>query len=321
MSDDSVKSAISHNRLQSEKVEMDSIRLGTFTRSVLLDVARSTGRLEAAGLEVAEISVPSSPAQFSALRARELDAVFTSPDNVLAYRFLPSNPLAELLDIEMIAGLDRGLGLSVGARPGTTGAAELAGTRFGVDVANSGFAFVGYDLLARHGVPRESYEVVTLGSTPKRAQALLDGGCDATVLNAGNELRSRRAGCPLLASATELGPYLGTVVARLRDGAASEAVDRLVTVLVEVSDGILDGRLLDAAVSGARTVLGLDDELAAEHAAVLRDPRQGLVAGGSVDAASLATLVDLRRRYLPVTELDGILESLDRVVRDGVLVS
>jgi ABC-type nitrate/sulfonate/bicarbonate transport system substrate-binding protein len=250
-----------------------------------------------------------------------LDAVFTSPDNVLAYRFLPSNPLHELLDVEIVAGLDRGLGLCVGARPGIMGASELSGTRFGVDVPNSGFAFVGYELLARHGVPRDSYEVVTLGSTPKRAAALLTDGCDATVLNAGNELRARTNGCALLASATELGPYLGTVVARLRDGAASGAVDRLVATLIDVADGIRDGRLLGEATSSAVTILGLEPELAAEHVAVLRDPRQGLIPGGTVDEASLATLVDLRRTYLPVPELDDILGSLDRVVRAGVLVS
>jgi ABC-type nitrate/sulfonate/bicarbonate transport system substrate-binding protein len=300
---------------------MDAILLGTFTRSVLLDVARSTGRLDAAGVEVTEVSVPSSPEQFSSLRARQLDAVFTSPDNVLAYRFLPSNPLHELLDVEILAGLDRGLGLCVGARPGIQDPSELGGgARFGVDVANSGFAFVGYELLTRHGVPRDSYEVVTLGSTPKRAAALLAGGCDATVLNAGNELRARADGCSLLASATELGPYLGTVVARLRDGAANDAVGRLVAVLIEVSDGIRDGRLIGEATSSAASVLGLDSGLAAEHVAVLRDPRQGLITGGAVDAASLATLVDLRRTYLPVPELDGILGSLDRVVRAGVLV-
>jgi hypothetical protein len=189
-----------------------------------------------------------------------------------------------------------------------------------VDVPNSGFAFVGYELLARHGVPRDSYEVVTLGSTPKRAAALLSDGCDATVVNAGNELRARADGCSLLASATELGPYLGTVVARLRDGAVGGAVDRLVAALIEVSDDIRDGRLLQEATSSAESVLGLDAELAAEHVAVLRDPRQGLIAGGTVDAASLATLVDLRRTYLPAPQLDDILGSLDRVVRAGVLV-
>ena len=54
------------------------LRIGTFTRSLLLDVARAAGHLEHAGIDVVEGSVPSSPAQFSALVAGELDIVLTS---------------------------------------------------------------------------------------------------------------------------------------------------------------------------------------------------------------------------------------------------
>ncbi|MBO9579035.1 MAG: hypothetical protein J7480_09755, partial [Microbacteriaceae bacterium] len=68
------------------------IRLGTFSPPVLLEVARRLGRLADAGIDVAEIAVPSSPAQFRSLADGEYDAVFTNPDNVVAYRFLSSNP-------------------------------------------------------------------------------------------------------------------------------------------------------------------------------------------------------------------------------------
>jgi hypothetical protein len=94
-----------------------------------------------------------------------------------------------------------------------------------------------------------------------------------------------------------------------------------VSALLDTSAGIRDGSLRSAALLSARDVLGLDDALAAEHVAVLLDPRQGLIEGGVVDSASLATLVGLRQTWLPVPELDCILDSLDRVVRDGVLVS
>jgi hypothetical protein len=89
---------------------MDVLRIGSFTRSVLLEVARTTGGLTQANLEVREVAVESSPAQFASLRDGEFDAIFTSPDNVLAYRFLPANPLGEVLDVEIVAGLDRGPG-------------------------------------------------------------------------------------------------------------------------------------------------------------------------------------------------------------------
>jgi ABC-type nitrate/sulfonate/bicarbonate transport system substrate-binding protein len=298
---------------------VDHLTLGVFSPSVLLDVARRTGRLEAAGLDVRDTPVPSSPAQFASLRDGDYDAVFTSPDNVLAYRFLPANPLGELLDVEIVAGLDRGLGLCLGARPGVTEAAQLSGGRFGVDVATSGFAFVGYALLEALGLSRSAVEIVALGSTPKRAAALRTGGCDATVLNAGNELVAQAHGCELLADVTRLGPYLGTVVARLRTAPAAAAVDRLVTALVETARRIRAGELDAEATDSAARLLALDADGAAKHVEVLHDPAVGLIDDGRVDAAALRTLVDLRRRFLPAPELDGLAERFDEVVRSGVL--
>ncbi|MGU3500050.1 ABC transporter substrate-binding protein [Mycobacterium sp. C31M] len=299
---------------------MDQITLGVFSPSVLLDVARGTGRLDAAGVQVRDVPVPSSPAQFGSLRDGEFDAVFTSPDNVLAYRFLPRNPLGELLDVEIVAGIDRGLRLCLAARPGVTGLREVSGGRLAVDVPNSGFAFVGYALLAELGITREDLEIITLGSTPKRAEALRSGGCDLTVLNAGNELTARAHGCLLLAEVTRLGPYLGTVVARLRDGAHAAAVDRLVEALGDTARAIRSGALDAEAEASAARLLGLDPELAAEHVGVLKDPLRGLIGDGAVGAAALGTLVGLRRQFLPMPELDGLTERFDEMVRPAVLV-
>src|SRR5262249_25481617 len=53
----------------------DAIRVGTFTPSVLLRVARRGGWLRRAGVEVAETPVRSSPEQFAALLDGALDAV------------------------------------------------------------------------------------------------------------------------------------------------------------------------------------------------------------------------------------------------------
>ena len=46
-----------------------------------------------------------------------------------------------------------------------------------------------------------------------------------------------------------------------------------------------------------------------------------IIAGGSVDAASLATVVDLRRRFLSAPELNEVVELLDDVVGSGALVT
>ncbi len=295
---------------------MDSLVVGSFTPSVLLDVAAATGRLRDQGLEVREVAVTSSPAQFRSLLDGELDVALTSPDNVLAYRFNPRNPLGELADVRIVAAIDRGLGLGLYGRPGTT-ADDLAGARVGVDVATSGFALALYALAERLGVARDQYELVALGSTPRRLEALLAGECAATMLNAGNELIAERHGCVRLAAAAdELAPYLGTVVA-IAGERHLEVAQRLSTALLDTASEIAGGGLADETARSAARCLDLDDDLALRYVDRLRDPREGLVPDGRVDLGSLETLVGLRRTYLPVP-VDGApgIDALDAALAE-----
>lgn len=278
--------------------------LGSFTPSVVLEVARRTGRLEAAGLAVDERPVTSSPSQFRDLLDGALDVGLTSPDNVLAYRFDPGNPLGAVADVRIVAAVDRGLGLGLYGRPGST-AADLRGATVGVDVPTSGFALALYALADALGVAREEYELVKLGSTPRRLEALLAGDCTATMLNAGNELVAEAAGCVRLASVAEhLVPYLGTVVVVAGDRHLAVA-ERLSTVLVETAGALHTGGLDDVAAEAAAHRLGLDDELAVRHVARLRDPLDGLVPGGVVDPDALGTVLRLRTTYLPAHDAAG----------------
>ena len=291
--------------------------MGSFTPSVLLDLAERSGRLRDAGLAVTELPVTSSPTQFGSLVDGDLDVALTSPDNVLAYRFDPANPLGRLLDARIVAGIDRGMGLGLYARPGMT-AADLDGAEVGVDVPSSGFALALYALADRLGVDRSRYRLATLGSTPRRLEALLVGECTATMLNAGNELLAERAGCVRLAAASDhLSPYLGTVVAVVGDNHLA-AARRLSAALVATAGEIIGGGLTTEAAESATDRLGLDAELAGQYVDRLRDPLAGLVPDGSVDSDALATLVRLRPPYLPredgVDPLAGALEERSGLV-------
>lgn len=281
-----------------------ALTVGSFTPSVVLDVARTTGRLDDAGLAVTEVPVTSSPGQFRDLVDGRLDVALTSPDNVLAYRFSPGNPLGELFDARIVSAVDRGMGLGLYARPGLT-AADLRGARVGVDVPTSGFALALYALADSLGVGRDDYELVTLGSTPRRLEALLAGECDATMLNAGNELVAEREDCPRLASVADLvGPrYLGTVVAVTGEARLAEA-RALGAALTATAAELAAGGLDDVARETAARRLHLDDELADRYVDRLRSADDGLVADGRVDPEALSTLVRLRRHYLP-EEVDG----------------
>ncbi len=277
----------------------DTVRLGSFTPSVLLRVARRLGRLDR---EVTEELVPSSPAQFRSLADGAYDAVLTSPDNVLAYRWSPVNPLDERIGAELVTAVDRGMGLALYSR-----GEDLRGARLAVDVPGSGFAFAMYALAESLGLDRGDYQVVALGSTPKRLRALIAGECDATMLNAGNELLAEAAGFQARARVSEIcAPYLGTVLAALDPAPVAGLASALTSVSAEITGGDHD----DLVIEEATAALGLDRPLAVRYLERLRAPAEGLVPDGVVDQDSLRTLVGLRRRFGPVLDGDPLAAAL-----------
>lgn len=295
------------------------LTVGTFTPSLVIELARADGRFADAGLEVIEVAVTSSPQQFRALASGEYDVIFTNPDNVIAYHFLRDNPLGENLSLRVIAGIDRGLGLGLfrGAHVGKSLPAGL----LGVDVATSGFAFVAYELLARCGLSMSDMTVENLGATPRRAEALIRGACDYTILNAGNDLRALSQGCSLVAPVVEIGPYLATALVALHtDDVEVRAVqNQFRDALGATITSILSGYRDDDVVAALQSLLGMTPEGALEHLRCMKDPATGLVADLGVDTASLTTIVSLRTRHRPSEELTTVLESLGDFVDADVL--
>ena len=275
---------------------MHTIQLGTFSPSVLLEVATVTGALAAAGLTVVEHPATSSAQQFTDLFEGRLDAAFTNPDNVLAYRCVPDNPLGRTGDVRILGAVDRGLGLALFTGVGRT----VRGGTLGVDVPGSGFAFVGYELLARAGLARDvDYRVEALGATPRRARALIDGAIDGTVLNAGNDLLAEHHGALRVAAVTEIGPYVGTVLAATGDSVVSngDALSVLLDVAATTARALAGGRHVNVVTTAIERRLGLTGVTADRHRAILADPTQGLVADGILTREDLATVVDLRNRH------------------------
>jgi ABC-type nitrate/sulfonate/bicarbonate transport system substrate-binding protein len=299
--------------------ERVSLRVGSFNRSILIHLARESGDLDRAGLEVTESLVSSSPSQFEALDAGEYDAVFTSPDNVLAYNYLTDNPLGRPIATKILAGIDRGLGLSLWTSPDIHDPAQLRGGVLGVDVPASGFAYVAYALLDRVGLHPGDYSIASLGSTPRRADALVDGRCTVTILNAGNELRALSAGCSRIASVTELGPYLGTVLATNARDDQMVPVRHFADILLNVAAEIMSNERERDVLATAVELLSLTEDQAREHYQCLTSPATGLISDGVVDREAVETLVHLRRAYSPTRELDAILPTLDTIVDSRVL--
>jgi ABC-type nitrate/sulfonate/bicarbonate transport system substrate-binding protein len=279
----------------------ERIRLAYFSRSVVSAVAHSQRLYDAAGLAVTEHAVPSSPAQFRGLRDGEYDLALTSPDNVAAYRLTDANPLGERLDARILLGIDRGMGLSILAAPHVSSLTDLAGRTVGVDVPESGFALALFEVLSSVGLQRDrDYTLVSLGSTPRRRTALLDGRCDATLLNAGHDIAAELAGCRRLARITDtISPYLGTVLAATDAWLerAGDLVRRFAGVWLAATRTVLDPTERDTVQSLLGELLELPPSGVAAAYDVLTSPNDGLVRDGVVDLAALRTVLALRARH------------------------
>lgn len=297
------------------------VRVGFFSRSVVSRVARERGLFAAHGLAVTEHAVPSSVAQFTSLRAREFDLIMTSPDNVAAYRLAAFNPLHERLDVRIVLGIDAGLGLSLVAAPSVTSVEALRGRTIGVDVPFSGFALALFAALRRHGLQRDDdYRVVSLGSTPRRREALASGRCDATLLNAGHDIRAESAGCRRLLRIADLeSPYLGTVLAApgawLDDNV--EVARRFVDAWLAAVDIVLEPDERPFVMPLLRDEMSLDALEADEAYRMLRSSRDGLIADGAVAIERILTILRVRNSD-PTTATD-IDTTPEAVARSGIV--
>ena len=272
------------------------LRIGYFSASAVL--AAASDIFAAHGLTVETEPVRSSSAQFRSLVDGAYDLVLTSPDNVAAYRFGSHNPLDERLDVRIVRAVDGGLGLALLAAEGLDAPEKLRGKRLGVDVPESGFAFWLYDFLAGHGLRRDvDYEVVALGATPRRAVALREGRCDATLLYGGLTIAARAQGSVLLGRlADHIRPYLGTVLAASTPW-LDEHTDVAARFCAAWQDGVHRVLAADADSGVVRETFGVTGQAAEEMVAVLHDPAEGVVPDGVVDPAALDSVLALRRRH------------------------
>lgn len=277
------------------------VQVGFFSRSVVMRLARDRGFFDDAGLDVHEEPVPSSPAQFRTLLAGGFDLVLTSPDNIAAYRLSDENPLGVQADVRMLLGIDRGMGLSIMSTRNIERLEDLRGRTVAVDVPESGFALAMFRVLDQHGLRRDrDFSVVSLGSTPGRATALIAGECDATLLNAGHDIRAELAGCRRLVRITEeLHPYIGTVLASTGPWLAGnlDTAKRFAEAWRRATDVVVDPAEEQTVQALLAEELNLDATGAAMAYRSLLSEREGLIRDLRVDIDGMRTLLETRARY------------------------
>jgi ABC-type nitrate/sulfonate/bicarbonate transport system substrate-binding protein len=268
------------------------IRVGQFSESPVLAVARALDLNTRFGIEWETQRVQSSPGQFESLRSNEIDIAITSPDNVLLYATTENNPLKEQLDLQFLRPIDRGLRLALYTSNDIDSVEDFAGSTLGVDVMSSGFAILLLQMLASLGVDHSTITFEAVGATPKRLDAIKDGTIQGSVLNAEAGVAAEQAGFRRWATSTDVSDdYLGTVLAQMA-GPISEHTRAFLDMWEAATQAILTSTTAELVdLLGAQTPALAN----ADYVEILQSPAYGCLAGEVISAEQLAVLAEIRR--------------------------
>lgn len=268
------------------------IRVGQFSESPVLAIARALELNTRFGIEWETQRVQSSPGQFESLRSGEMDIAITSPDNVLLYATTANNPLKEQLDVQFLRPIDRGLRLALYTSSDIESVEDFTGSTLGVDVMSSGFAILMLQMLASLGVDHTTINFEAIGATPKRLGAIQDGTVRGTVLNAETAVAAEQAGLRRWATSTDVSnDYLGTVLVQM----AGPVIDQTRTFL-DLWEAATQA-ILSSSSAELIELLGTQAPALAnaDYVGILQSPEYGCLAGEIVSAEQLTVLAEIRR--------------------------
>lgn len=279
------------------------IRLGGFYQSLPMRVAEERGFYADREVEVVFDQVKSSTQQFHFLADGQYDVVQTSPDNTANYLLNDDNPIGRRVDGQGFLGLDYGMQLIVTARPEINSISDLAGKTISVDAPESGFAYVIYKILARHGLERgRDYDIVSTGGVFDRYMAIMEGngGFAATLLSGGFETRAANQGYRLLDSVYDIAdPYLGVWAAAKRDWLAdnAELVVDFVRAYLDASAWVFDSANRAECVEMLTAMPNTSPELAEQLYELQVRPGVGNIPNGEIDPEGVRNVLALRQEF------------------------
>ena len=275
------------------------LRLGLFSPSLPHLVAVREGYYEERGLTVEQQRIRSSAGLLRALRDGDLDVALTSPDNIANFRLnkLDDGPV----DARIIAAVDQAGSISLMGRPGIDAPGQVRLGTVAVDARSSGFAFLLYELLKSAGLaPGIDYRVLEAGGTPSRFEALLAGGFEATILNAGFDVRAEAEGGSLLIPTVDVIPdYLSTVLAARGEylDQATDPVSRFVSAFRQAMNYCLDPARHADCADLVVSEWQVSPVVATRMVGAAADTRTGVVPDAVIRPAQLEAVLELRKRW------------------------
>jgi len=283
--------------------DVTTIRVIEFPSTGLLPhyVAIESGFFEAEGLDVEITATPNSVFQITNLIDGNFEIAGTAIDNVVAYQ--EGQGVAELSrDPDLFAFMGAGqvnLGLSVQANIASY--SDLKGTTLAVDALSTGFAFMLREMLEINGVGHDEYELIPVGATPARLEALVAGDHAGALLNPPFTEFGEAAGLRTIDySEDALPPCQIGVMAACRGLAAAnpEALRGFIRAELKAIDWIIDPANAEGATDTLeRNMPGMDRAGAEAAMKIVLDPDRGLAGSDKINHTGVATILALRSKY------------------------
>ena len=279
-------------------------------------VGQDKGFFAGQGIAVEMQGTPNSVTQMTDFSEGKFDIAMTAVDNIVAYvEGQGEAGIGPQSDFTAVMGSDSGF-LSLVAAPSIAQIEDLAGKRLSVDAMTTGYAFVLYEIMRRHGLNKDGldkdkgdYEIVRAGGMVQRWNALREGQHAATLLSAPYNIIAKNAGFTELVKATDvIGPYQGNVAAVRRSWAQQNRakVEAYIRAYRRSIAWLYEPENRNEALAILRRHLPqMPEEIAEASYVELLDPARGFFRNCEIDRAGLECVLGLRSRYgLPPKLLD-----------------
>jgi len=257
---------------------------------------------DARGVAVNLETTPSSMYQAQHLVAGKFQLACTACDNVVAYQegcgevALDREP-----DLFMIMGATQ-IEVSFVVAPDIESYEDIKGKSLALDALATGFAFALYRMLDDAGLSAGDYEMISVGSTPSRWEAVQKGEHAGTLLIEPFTSMARAAGYRVLGSTLDFDNYPGQVFTARRAWAAANRAT-LVSFIrghLDAIDWVKDPANRDEACDLlGRNMPNMKPQAIGPAFNKLLDPRTGLIPECRLDYEGLKTVLILRSRYAP----------------------
>jgi ABC-type nitrate/sulfonate/bicarbonate transport system substrate-binding protein len=268
------------------------LRVSVFAGAAALPVhiARERGYFAECGLEVDLVETRGSNELISGLVEGAFDVVHASPDNVVAWCD------REGADIVAWIGLASGP-VALVTQPGTASFASLAGGRIAVDAPQSGFASVLRRMLRVGGIRPADVELVPIGSTDLRFEALRAGSVDASLLTLPWLLSALDEDFVLLVEQRTVAPRLqGACGASLRPWLSNHAdsADAYLRAIVAALTWLYLPASRELVGTQLRERYRIDDRQADAICKAFLDPLAGWPPSAKIDPVGMEGVCELR---------------------------